>query len=437
MADEDKPKLKPANGNAWYCLATLYGEHTGAISDRELTNRNRLAWLRWLNERVPEADFVDAFRSRMGCETAALSRIGDKIDFSFLCFDQSVDFSGFLFAWDTTFEGSTFSFPSDFSSATFSGYANFNSVKFSTYVLFCSATFMSLANFGSATFAATGNFASAKFSSSAYFRNATFSGDGSFRSTEFLGPAEFGPATFVDSVYFDSAHFSDYADFSSVIFLDSANFMTSEFHSRTNFARSIFILRVPDFRGASLHEATEFDDTQWPAPPSDFRWPFAATRKDLARQQVYAYQRLKQEMEKLKKHEDELIFFRKELRAKRGTFPTLSASWCLNWLYDVASGYGQSVGRPFLWLLAIFAVAMIYFTHANVVEGLPLPPPDAASLSFVNMFSFLSLRRDFFGETIISQFSRETMIVSAVESVLAVVFLFLLGLGLRNRFRIK
>ena len=51
-------------------------------------------------------------------------------------------------------------------------------------------------------------------------------------------------------------------------------------------------------------------------------------------------------MERLKKHEDEEQFFRRELRARRGLVTTLSGGWLLNLLYEAFSDYGQSAGRP-------------------------------------------------------------------------------------------
>ncbi|MGO9007557.1 MAG: hypothetical protein ACLQIQ_02120 [Beijerinckiaceae bacterium] len=142
-------------------------------------------------------------------------------------------------------------------------------------------------------------------------------------------------------------------------------------------------------------------------------------------------------MEKLKKHEDELIFFRKELRAKRGTFRILSPNWFLNALYDVTSSYGQSVAKPLFWLLVVFGAGMLAFANVGVVDGRPLANVDAASLSFANMFSFLSLKRDFFDPATLAKFSHRAQYIGALESILGVALLFLFGLGLRNRFRIK
>jgi hypothetical protein len=48
MSDAHKPALKPANDNAWYSLATLYGEQAVGQIDGEVAVRSRLAWNRWM-----------------------------------------------------------------------------------------------------------------------------------------------------------------------------------------------------------------------------------------------------------------------------------------------------------------------------------------------------------------------------------------------------
>ena len=48
MSDADKPELRPANENPWYCLATLHGEQPVDGWYSELTSKNRLAWNRWI-----------------------------------------------------------------------------------------------------------------------------------------------------------------------------------------------------------------------------------------------------------------------------------------------------------------------------------------------------------------------------------------------------
>jgi hypothetical protein len=77
---------------------------------------------------------------------------------------------------------------------------------------------------------------------------------------------------------------------------------------------------------------------------------------------------LKLEMERLKKHEDEQAFFAKELRARRETYPALSTK-ILNFCYELSSNYGQSVVKPLLWLLLLFALGTGLFVAVPVSRG--------------------------------------------------------------------
>jgi hypothetical protein len=189
------------------------------------------------------------------------------------------------------------------------------------------------------------------------------------------------------------------------------------------FSLAHFGTHVPDFRGATMHEATEWHGAIWPKPSRNL---------DAAQAQVYAYERLKQEMERLKKHEDEQSFFRKELRARRGlTSPWLGA-WLLNYLYDILSDYGQSLIRPLLWLFGVFAVGFFFFAVAPVFNGARMTVAHAAMVSFASVFSFLPITRD-----AIAGLSGAAKIIGAIQSIFAALLLFLLGLALRNRFRMK
>jgi hypothetical protein len=143
-------------------------------------------------------------------------------------------------------------------------------------------------------------------------------------------------------------------------------------------------------------------------------------------------------MERLKKHEDEQRFFRKELRARRGLCSILSGNWLLNAMYQASSDYGDSFSRPLLWLMASFAGGLAVFTNVPLCAGHSMPLKFAARLSFANIFVFLPDKREVLAlPEMASCLSNWTAAVSAVQSLSGVVFLFLLGLVLRNRFRMK
>ena len=176
-----------------------------------------------------------------------------------------------------------------------------------------------------------------------------------------------------------------------------------------------------------MHEATEWHDCNWLEAPHDI---------EAAQAQVYAYERLKLEMERLKKHEDEQTFFRKELRARRGLARILSAEWTLNFLYQRMSNYGHSIIWPLLWLFGVFAAGTAILARAPLYCGASMPIKLAAKLSFFNIFAFLPDRREVV-TSMGSCLSNTTQAVRAAQSLLGLVLVFLLGLAVRNRFRMK
>ncbi len=437
-----KPELKPANDNPWYWLATLYGEWNKDSKelDQDIAQKNRIAWNRWFakalsaeqrdklqengfsrEELVPwtpkeEAELAIAFTTRSGRTDQSLPDPTRAIDFSHTIFDRNVCLIGFIFPNDANFKSVMFSGTADFESATFSGYPTFVSATFSGYAIFRSATFSRTAIFVSATFSGYANFQSATFWT-ANFESATFTGGANFNST-----------TFSELAYFNSTTFSGGADFKSATFSSHIDFINSEFTAKTIFAHAHFISEVPDFRGAKLHEATEWHGVRWPSAPTD---------KTKAQVQVYAYERLKQEMERLKKHEDELLFFRKELRARRVLVPFWTAAWWFNTLYAVLSGYGQSTWKPLVGLCVLFLLVGAVFVWVPEITGTSMTIPQAASVSFASIFAIFPMPKGIMALDVFDSLSSLAKIILVVEAFFGTLLLFLLGVALRNRFRMR
>jgi Pentapeptide repeats (9 copies) len=452
MSDAQKPELRRANDNPWYCLATLHGEQPIDRLDQELAEKNLQAWRNWIGgilESNNPDEFLNAFAARTG-RPEPPPKLAQTIDFSHTHFDRSVSFYGYPFL-----------VPADFNSATFSGEASFGLTQFNGETNFCSATFSGKTNFGHAQFKARGDFRSATFSKGVDFQNsyfinpnfcsvtfglhanfnsARFSGTGitsfnsvifssgsDFGNAVFEGGADFGLASFCETVSFNAATFN-IANFESAIFSNPIRFINTKFNGSTIFVHARFKAAPPDFRGATMHEATEWHGVTWPKPP----WNKAG-----AQRHVYFYERLKQEMERLKKHEDEQIFFRKELRARRGLAQAVSGAWLLNFLYEALSDYGQSVGRPAFWLVICFASGYFIFAGTHVFNGTHLTREKAAALSFANIFSFLPMRREIMTDELIKGLTSWAQAIGVVQSLLGAILLFLFGLALRNRFRMK
>jgi hypothetical protein len=236
-----------------------------------------------------------------------------------------------------------------------------------------------------------------------------------------FGDASFSSATFSRSADFRSATFSGSADFSSTTFHRAARFTNSELKAPTDFEKSRFLGEPPRFHGAKLHEDTVWRGVKWPLAPAD---------PDKAGRFTDAYERLKQEMDRLKKHEDELMFFAKELECRRvaaGWFKGLPIA-----AYGWFCGYGRSYVKPLIWMVAVFNAG---------VPALWLLQPDlgwgkAVGLSAVNCLAALGIRKDLMGK-VLDHLGPGALIVSGAQTVAGLILLFLIGLGLRNRFRMK
>jgi hypothetical protein len=478
--------VKDANENPWYCLATLYGEQPEDKWNFELIRKNRVAWNRWMaggisdkeretlrqrklftnDELTPysqaeKEEIVRDFHKRWRKRAEAPPDPTQIIQFDACRFDRNAAFQGFLFPRDCCFRSAMFSRKADFITATFLKEADFNSVKFSGQAVFAAATFTGECHFVSTTFSGLADFSSATFSNQAVFVSKTFSQEArffctrfsaganfslgtfynfadftfamfarwaNFGSTTFSNSTAFTRATFSKGTNFGSAKFSGQADFAAATFSGANIFQDTTFFGLTTFAGALFENEVPDFRDAKLKEATEWHYATWPPPPKD---------KDAAQKQVYAYERLKMEMEKLKKHEDEQFFFKKELRARRALSPFWSGARLFNWLYEITSDYGHSILNPILALVAVWAFGWAAFSGWPVYKNESLSNWEAAKLSVSNIFSFLPQRREFMPEEFVKELSDAAHFVGGVQSFLALALLFLLGLALRNKFRMR
>ena len=118
-------------------------------------------------------------------------------------------------------------------------------------------------------------------------------------------------------------------------------FVDAKMESQTSFDDATFS-QPPQFFGAKLHEGTRWHGAKWPEPPRD-----TATARDY----VDAYERLKLEMDRLKKHEDELKFFASELQCRRvilGRWKGLPIA-----VYGFLCDYGRSFMLPLRFLVII------------------------------------------------------------------------------------
>ncbi len=131
--------------------------------------------------------------------------------------------------------------------------------------------------------------------------------------------------------------------------------------------------------------------------------------------------------------EDEHFFYRREM-----FYAGRYGPWFTQALYrsfGLISAYGHSVERPLAALAALLAVFCYYFDGK-----LPDPCPSALGLSTANTLPF-------FGSSFLRTYYRDCgatlgdtgnlIIASGLQTALSFILLFFLGLGLRQRFRLR
>jgi uncharacterized protein YjbI with pentapeptide repeats len=347
------------------------------------------------------------------------------------------DFDSATFSDYAAFVSAKFSYEAYFNSTTFSGPANFCEATFSYHTAFNSARFCGGAEFNSTTFSKTAHFISATFSDDAYFHwatfsdamfsSATFSGRTSFlgakfsnlasSSATFSGETSFHLVTISNFADFSSATFSKLADFGSANFSKSAEFISATFAGPTDLS-SIKFCGDANFASARFSDVVNFLDTKFaaerrsPEQSLETRCPIFAGRQCTRPPNGMAQFGQSPRTTEMPRNRRSMpmnassrrwsasrstrmssVFFRKGLRARRRLESPLSATRLLNFLYEALSDYGQSIGRPLLWIVVSFAIGY-FFAGTPVFNGTHLTRAGAVALSFANIFSSLPIRRE-------------------------------------------
>lgn len=446
--DHEEPLVRNAEEHPLFLLATLNGTQRSAEYDAvSLLERNRADWHTWLSwtlgykhvrrlqrdgvnglpERVEPADVSKLemkYQERLQHTNASLPKIR-KMDFSHLYFRSPVNFDGYVFPSPTFFDNCVFFSVSSFQNSKFLGGALFDDAVFAEKVSFDRADFEGLmVRFLRTEFKNAVSFYEINCRTQLFADKAIFDNNVNLNGASIERPFSMLQARVGGSFDAKKAEFVSDVSFAGSSFFSFVSFVNASFRSQTLFSNAKFQHSVPDFRGATLHEATEFDGVEWPQPPNNSKNVWS---------QIYAYERLKLEMERLKKHEDEQAFFRRELRLRRALESTEPLERVLNWLYEAVSGYGQSFVRPLVGLAAVF------FIGGAAIKDLGFSPGQALLISLANILPFLPVKRDISS----SLAARDIFIpdifhlISLTQSVFGLLLVFLLLLALRNRFKLR
>lgn len=151
--------------------------------------------------------------------------------------------------------------------------------------------------------------------------------------------------------------------------------------------------------------------------------------------------RVKELAEANKHHALALRFHADEMRAKRWQSGTGNFSSILDLVFDLLCDYGQSVFRPaMLWVLSIFAFVLPYAALAKECMTSVSQASKLLIFSLSNSLPFLTSAGAARTEGL-KLFDDNIMYIAVLplmmaQGVVTVILMFLIGLGLRNRFRL-
>ncbi len=385
----DGRELTSARKNPWYVLATIFHEIPEGAEpwkiDRDAIAKNRRIWNAWACSAIDREKWPDMAKD-MNLEEAEFEPLSGKVMAKVLqrFRDRMDDPTAELPKPDATvnFQNTYFRNPLGFLKYVVAGYADFDSATFTGAALFNSATFTGLAFFRSATFTKKSSFSSAEFKSTTSFEEAQFE--------------EFVP------------------EFHAAKLFDHTKFTLPDDHSK---------------HWPPIRRAKELEDNVEDKPKEARR---------LAKDQKDAYNRLRLFMNQTLQTESEQFFHRREMACKKvldGDF-----MYWVYLLYEALSDYGYLVKRPTLMLFGNFVtgcvVIMWWLAFQTTIPSVE-PATDAIGLSFANVFPFFGLGGRFVEAGFYAELPWGMKLWSSLQTIAGFISLFLLGLGLRSRFRLR
>ncbi|WP_298324478.1 pentapeptide repeat-containing protein, partial [Asticcacaulis sp.] len=428
--NSEQKQILPSTENCWFILANIHGfPHK---NQEEIKKRNRITWNRFYSSTISNADklilseyfnlneltpFSDKemetvralFMERAESLGLNLPDPKRRIDFRSCHFDKLVDFSGYIFP------------SSSFSGSKFGELAIFNSAAFVGKTYFRGSEFCEISQFLNCKHLKEVSFSGAKFCLDVSFKESRYNEDVNFSDCNFLGDADFSGVKVHGNYYFRNSKVFGDSNFASVIFSGGVSFTNAELKAPTSFKHCAFEKSPPKFAGAQLHEGTVWRDVIWPPPPLDAGQAAAFTD---------AYERLKLEMDRLRKHDDELNFFAKELECKKLLMSPLNGAAIV--LYDYLCDYGRSYVKPIYWLCALILFGAIFISSLESGKEFW----ESLGISAANSLASLGIRKDLLGDSVL-EMQPLTRIISGVQTIVGILLIFLIGLGLRNRFRMR
>jgi uncharacterized protein YjbI with pentapeptide repeats len=397
----------------------VYGDENNITIDgvRELIQRGPSVWNHWRSNCKTQS-FVDFNMPGEAFDYSGFN-FPAGIIFRGWNFNDPIKFNGAIFEGDVTFQ-CTFLKGADFSNTEFRGKANFKGSLWGARaeVFFNAVNFWDAADFSAVNWD--------------YYKERLLAG---YRLEDRFHPMQY---------YYDNDIASNILpnlDFSDAKFHKSCIFNNREFKGSVIFHNTIFF-QVPEFINVKLNPKIDMHTAVFPAVGQK-------NGADL-------YRVLKNCFAEQKNTRQELRFFRREMREEIH----VSSKGHSRWLraYQISSDYGFSVCRPLIGLLALYVISLAVSLFLAQINGLAINASFSSNRSYVefvdwgmtfkyigfsigNALPFFSggkfdsnLLCELFGTGAVPEIVK---LIALVQQCLSLVFWFLIGLAIRNKFKLK
>ena len=261
----------------------------------------------------------------------------------------------------------------------------------------------------------------------------------SFFGDHFRDSINFSNFIFPVDVYFEEAIFYDSVYFENAIFKKKAIFKNAKFSSYTTFENAQFEFYAPSFYGAELNDEMFWTDIKLPKFEKIDDNETEEKYKKRIKDNENAYENLSTKLGNQKKYRDEYFFFRQELSCQQKLEESPTSGFAFR-IYGLFSGYGYNIGRA-VWCWfghMVFWAGILFFFGFKDTATTYQKIACSALTSVSNAHSFLLFKGDRLDACYKMANNKFTFnLFWAGETILGVIFLFLVLLTLRTRFRLK
>ncbi|KTC21685.1 hypothetical protein AO391_26045 [Pseudomonas marginalis ICMP 9505] len=363
---------------------------------------------------------------------------GGEIYFDDFKFGPGASFKNAKFPRHTSFDRAIIGKSSDFSNVTIDARSSFKNTKFSRYTNLKSIYLEDWIDFDYAEFEGDNDFSGSSFGHCTRFNGVKFGPDISFADCTFRQAVCF--ESIQDNTkeavgwtpYDPTSKTFNRISFERCTFKDSVSFKNREFRDTALFDNATFE-KPPVFFGCTLHQDMSFKYVTFPP----------ATGKDF---HIRTYRNLRLSFSQLQAPQEEQHFF--QLEMAEIAHGLKGAKRWLFYIYEKLSNYGSSISKPLLaYLISFVLFSCAYAALSWATHCLPDSQKCSFNMAGIEFFFLqaiplpgLEKMADPIRSAIIANsglISLAATILIILQKSISLLLIFLVGLALRNTFRIK